>query len=132
MATTSGGPVLDPKNSTTHVDDMPPLVVTTTGIPSKEHVEVPPTVEKPVHRTRWIALALAGVLAFAFGVIAYVFLNPAPVPTAHMGLSDSAWSEYRAGERASVLVPVVRTADWTDYRAGERLTPPIIHRGGPI
>ena len=123
MATTSG-PFLDPEHAT-HAHDMPPLVVTTTGIPEREHVEaehvaVPPTVEPTSHRTRWIALALVGVLAAAFAVIAYVFANPTPVPTAHMGLSDTAWSAYRAGERATGLLPVVRTADWQTYRAGER------------
>lgn len=118
---TDFGPVLDRQNAT-HVKDMPPLVVTTTGIPTEEHVEVPPTPEKRSHRTRWISLALVAVIALVAGVIAYVFTNPAPVPTGHMGLSDSAWSEYRAGERMVGLMPVATTAaaDWQTYRAGER------------
>ena len=118
---TDFGPVLDPQNAT-HVKDMPPLVVTTTGIPTEEHVEVPPTPEKRSHRTLWISLALIAVIALAAGVIAYVFYNPAPVPTGHMGLSDSAWTQYRAGERMVGLMPVATTAaaDWQDYRAGER------------
>jgi hypothetical protein len=121
--TTNTGPVLDPQNAT-HVKDMPPLVVTTTGIPTGEHVEVPPTPEKRSRRTLWISVALVAVIALAAGVIAYVFYNPAPVPTAHMGLSDSAWLEYRAGERMVGLMPVATTAaaDWQDYRAGERYT----------
>ena len=120
---TDFGPVLDPQNAT-HVKDMPPLVVTTAGIPTEEHVEVPPTPtpEKRSHRTLWISLALIAVIALAAGVIAYVFLNPAPVPTGHMGLSDSAWSEYRAGERAGILLTGPNAAGWQDYRAGERYT----------
>jgi len=123
MATTSG-PFLDPE-STTHVTDMPPVVVTTTGIPEREHlpephVEVPPTPEKVSHTNRWVALALAGVLAASVGAIAYVVSQPVPVTNLHMGLSDTAWSQYRAGERASILVPVVRSADWSQYRTGER------------
>lgn len=118
MSTSSTGPVIDPKS--THVTEMPPMVVTTEGIPAKEHLEAPPAAERTSHRTMWIALALAGVIAFAFGVIVYTFLNPAPVPTAHMGLSDSAWSEYRAGERASIALAGPGTADWQSYRPGER------------
>lgn len=118
---TDVGPVLDPQNAT-HVKDMPPLVVTTTGIPAGEHAAVPPTPEKPSRRTLWISLALVAVIAVAIGVIAYVFSNPAPVPTGHMGLSDSAWSEYRAGERAGILLTGPNAAGWQDYRAGERAT----------
>jgi hypothetical protein len=117
MATSSTGPLIDPKS--THATEMPPMVVTTAGIPTQEHVEAPP--ETKSHRTLWIALALAGVIAFAFGVIVYAInLAPAPVPNAHMGLSDSAWSQYRADERTGIAMPGPASVDWQTYRSGER------------
>jgi hypothetical protein len=124
MATTSG-PFLDPEN-TTHVKDMPPVVVTTTGIPETEHlpesrhVEVPPQVEKPSHTNRWVALALAGVLTVSLGAIAYVVSQPVPDTNLHMGLSATAWSDYRAGERAAIALAGPSAADWQTYRTGER------------
>lgn len=122
--TTSSGPFLDPEHAT-HVEHMPPMVVTTTGIPDtehvteKEHAEVPPSADRPSHANRWVALALAGVLAASVGAIVYVANQPVPVTNPRMGLSDTAWAEYRAGERAVATVGV-GTADWQTYRTGER------------
>ena len=67
-----------------------------------------------VHARR-IILALEAVLvlvivgAFAFGVSQIV----APTPSGlHMGLSDQAWSAYRAGERVAAA-PLIRvTRAW--------------------
>jgi hypothetical protein len=101
----------------TKVTDLPPLVVVTEGIPASEHLETAPTAapaERPGEtRVRRIILALEAVLvllivgAFAFGVSQIL----APTPSGlHMGLSDQAWSEYRAGERvaSAPLIPVTR------------------------
>ena len=46
----------------TQVADMPPVVVTTQGIPSTEHVA--PTVVPREQRTRWYALIFMAVVAF--------------------------------------------------------------------
>lgn len=124
MVTTSG-PILDPEIST-KVTEMPPVVVTTTGIPEAEHVtpqekhEAPSGAAGRRHIDRWVALALAGVLAACAAAIAYILVQPVPAST-HMGLSDSAWTEYRAGERA-VATTGVGTPDWQSYRSGEIAT----------
>jgi hypothetical protein len=105
----------------TQVADLPHLTVVTEGIPASEHVEVPAAAaaaERPDQtRARRIILALEAVLvllilgAFAVGVAQIL----APTPSGlHMGLSDQAWSEYRAGERAPApLIPV--TPVWAPW-----------------
>ena len=54
MSTSSTGPVIDPKS--THVTEMPPIVVTTEGIPAKEHLEAPPAARiAVVTAAKWAA-----------------------------------------------------------------------------
>jgi hypothetical protein len=69
----------------TTVADLPPLTVTTEGIPPTEHLQEPSTGTAREPRTRWYALAFMGVLA-TIAVLALVwnalFWAPAPVPTA--------------------------------------------------
>lgn len=146
----------------TPVEVMPPLAVTTQGIPTAEHVEEPPPVRE--RRARNLAWAMAGVvgalLMVVLGVVIYALSNPAPT-VAHMGLTPQAWQEFRAGERASTTPflngitlpawqlyrggevesamlsgPYAAPAEgWTAYRAGERTaTYPAGHLGlsGPV
>ena len=106
----------------THVADLPPLAVTTEGIPASEHLEAPSpapveTESRAQARSRRIILALEGVLllvivaAFAVGVSQLLSSPPASL---HMGLSNQAWTEYRAGERAPApLIPITRA--WTPW-----------------
>jgi len=80
----------------TRVADMPPLTVTTQGIPTTEHVEGPPPVVGREQRTRWYALAVAGVLALiALFALAWnaLFLSPTtPAPTSYSGaVATSEW-----------------------------------------
>ena len=87
----------------THVDDMPPLAVTTVGIPLAEHLgprrELPPTVVDDEHRSRRYALAISGVLA-GLAVFALVwgttFAIPqqAPVMYPGYGTYGSTMSEW--------------------------------------
>lgn len=119
MATKVRTPIIP---SETPVEVMPPLDVTTQGIPTAEHVETPPPVRE--RRARTLAWALAGVvgalLMVALGVVLYAVSNPAP-DVAHMGLTTEAWQEYRAGERASTtpFLNGITLPAWQQYRGGE-------------
>jgi len=102
----------------------------TTRIPIQQRPTVPPKVTADERFNRLFAWAVAGVLGL-IAVIGGVFLytntsgsEPTAAPsTVYMGLTQQAWSQYRAGERASVAsapTAVVRPSDWQSYRAGER------------
>lgn len=110
---------------TTKVTDMPPMTVTTDRIPAAEHVEVaPPPVDRE-RRTRWIALALSGVLALA-AVVALVLGAVLTTPSAYQ--PRTVLTPPRAGE--VVVSTGVHTVDWLDYRAGERAVPASAMRMG--
>jgi hypothetical protein len=120
------------QQATTPLEAMPPLNVTTEGIPPQEHVEASPpepalTTEHP-NRAWQFVLAAAGVLGLVLlGGLVILALRPAQVAVnaTHMGLDQQAWSAYRAGERVSTT-PVhmgLTTPQWQAYRAGERVTP---------
>lgn len=108
---------------TTPVETMPPLSVTTQGVPAAELLApgpAPTDEDTRAQRARQaFAWALSGVLVLV-AVVAGVLLGLPRSSGDHMGLSDTAWSEFRAGERAVLLVPDVHGPDWTAYRAGER------------
>jgi len=101
----------------------------TTRIPIQQRPTVPPKVTEGERFNRLFAWAVAGVLGL-IAVIGGVFLytNTGSEPTAapstvYMGLTQQAWSQYRAGERESVAsapTAVVLPSDWQSYRAGER------------
>ena len=84
---------------TTRVEDMPPLHVTTVGIPEQEHIERErrQTRSRQHHRdvVTWTIVGLVLVLFGLFAATVYT-----PKTDTHMGLSPYAWSQYRAGERA--------------------------------
>jgi hypothetical protein len=116
----------------TPIAQLPPLDVVTEGIPASEHVEPLPTVapvsteRRAQTRTRRIILALEAVLvliivgAFSYGVT-QILAESTAAP--HMGLSEQAWSEYRAGERAPApLIPITRA--WTPWVAVTPFTQP--------
>jgi hypothetical protein len=108
----------------TQVADLPPMTVVTEGIPASEHVEAAPTAAPTGRsadresRIRRIVLALEGLLvlvilgAFAVGITE---LTAPPSPGLHMGLSPTAWSEFRAGERAPATAPATSVAAWTPW-----------------
>jgi hypothetical protein len=106
---------------TTPVEAMPPLSVTTQGVPPAELLPPTPTDEetRAQQARRAFAWALSGVLVLV-AVVAGVLLWLPRTSGVHMGLSDAAWSELRAGERVVLVVPAVHGSDWTAYRAGER------------
>lgn len=96
------------------IAEMPPLEVVTEGIPAAEHVREPaPTL--PTRRPLafqvlfWVVVAIV-LGAFAVGVTAV--LTPPP-SSLHMGLSDQAWAEYRAGER--VVLPDVNPVPFNPF-----------------
>ena len=105
----------------TPVEAMPPLSVTTQGVPAAELLPPVPADEesRAQQARRAFAWALSGVLVLV-AVLAGVLLSMPRTSGVHLGLSDAAWSEYRAGERVVLLVPAAHGPDWTDYRAGER------------
>jgi hypothetical protein len=108
---------------TTPVTALPPLDVTTEGVPAAELLrpaaELAAEDARRQHRRDVFVWALSGVLVLV-AVVAGLLLWLPSTSSVHMGLSDAAWSEYRAGERAVLLVPAVHGSDWTDYRSGER------------
>jgi hypothetical protein len=104
---------------TTPVEELPPLAVTTQGIPAAELLPAPPEESRADRARHAFARALSGVLVL-LAVLAGVLLVPPRPSGVHLGLSDAAWSEYRAGERVVLLVPDGHGPDWADYRAGER------------
>ena len=105
---------------TTPVEAMPPLSVTTQGVPAAELLPPPADERTRAQQARQaFAWALSGVLVLV-AVLAGVILWLPRTSAVHMGLSDAAWSEFRAGERVVLLVPAVHGPDWAAYRAGER------------
>jgi len=67
---------------------------------------------------------LVGLAAAAIAAVMITTSEPAPQgPPGQMGLSQQAWQEYRAGERASAVgsAPAeLLPSDWQQYRSGER------------
>jgi hypothetical protein len=116
MATSTDRPSQAPM--TTKVTELPPMTVTTEGIPATEHV-TPPVAERE-RRTRWIALAMAGVLAIV-AVVALVLGAVLTTPGSYEQRTVA--TPPRAGEFFLPTVAPVHTADWATYRAGERAVP---------
>lgn len=111
--------------TTVPVEHMPPLVEVPEGHPIPEAERITPTVaaETPRDRTTlWMGLGILGLMVLMLAAAVVVWLMP--VSTLHMGLSDTAWNEYRTGERAvaaaSSLHMGLSDTAWTQYRTGER------------
>ena len=117
MATSTDRPSQAPM--TTQVTELPPMTVTTEGIPATEHV-TPPVADRE-RRTRWIALAMSGVLAI-IAVVALVL--GAVLTTPGFFEQHTVFTAPRAGQMPVLTAPGVHTADWAAYRAGERAVPP--------
>lgn len=112
MVTTRGSLVEPPR--TIPADSTTPRTVETKRIPIQKRPTVPSKIAEDKRTTRLFTWAVAGVLGL-IAVIGGVFLytstsgtEPTVATTAvHMGLSPQAWSQHRAGERASIQAPVV-------------------------
>jgi len=67
---------------------------------------------------------LVGLAAAAIAAVMITTSEPAPLgPQGQMGLSQQAWQEYRAGERAGTVgfAPAeLLPSSWQQYRSGER------------
>ncbi len=74
-------------------------------------------------RSRSRVLLGAVVVALAGAAVATVMITSStPEAEGHMGLSQQAWQEYRAGERSGVADQVrmgLTQQEWRGYRAGE-------------
>jgi hypothetical protein len=89
----------------TRVEDMPPLHVTTSGIPADEHVGAAPS-RGARRRSSIVVWVVAGFIAVFAIASALLYQPPGDL---HMGLSPYAWSQYRAGERVAPVPTVVVT-----------------------
>ena len=105
--------------------DLPPLTTITEGIPPSEHLEYVEPVEAlpAVEPARTLATTSPWVFRVLFGFVVLLVLGAftvgmstvlTPPPTdLHMGLSNQAWSEYRAGERA--VPPLVNPVPFNPF-----------------
>ena len=113
----SGGTLLERPGTSQTVEAAPPT--TASAVTTPQHVtETPqPTRATPrEHRNRVIGVTIAIVIAVIAVVAAVYFALIAPVAqTTNMGLSDEAWAQDRAGERATSVV----------------VTPPVLPAGVP-
>jgi uncharacterized protein YaiE (UPF0345 family) len=115
----------------TSLEAMPPVQVTTVGIPEAEHVGTPVIETEPTwagreRRSRIFTWALAGVLGLlliGIGIVALAVRQTTTGAGEYLGEGTAAWQEYRAGERGDPVASGrmgLSTQAWQDYRAGER------------
>jgi hypothetical protein len=102
------------------VTDMPPLHVTTDGIPAHEHLTARPRHVRDgragQRRSNRITWTIAGLVVILFLGATAVLQVMAPA-SVHLGLSSWAWSQYRSGERVAtsmeVTLPVTPNSPFT-------------------
>jgi hypothetical protein len=121
------------KGAQTPLEAMPPVQVTTVGIPEAEQARTPVTETEPTpvgrqRRSRTFTWAIAGVLGLilvAVGIFALAVRQTTVGPgEPYLGVGTAAWQEYRAGERGDAVASThmgLSTDAWQEYRAGERI-----------
>jgi len=100
MITSSGGPAETPRG--THVGELPPLNVTTEGIPAQEHLSVPVRAVPDEHTTR--------LVAWVIGIVAVVLIAAATafIATTWSTLTPVAgWQYHPTSERGMNAVDQV-------------------------
>lgn len=118
MATTTSG---RHTGAATPVGTMPPLHVTTRGIPGPEHVR-DVDADDELRRARWhrqdlvvwtVAIVVVGLFFAALAALA----PAAAASDVHQGLDGWAWNQYRSGERSTAVVTPTPTQPASPFGA---------------